>query len=82
VADLQEISRRWNKQKLIALFMQQQTQQITLTIVTPNQRDLRTDRLIWKLSMKGVYTVKEGYKLLTKRRGTKNSMITDIAKII
>jgi zinc-binding in reverse transcriptase len=54
-----------DQQLLIAEFGQGITNEINRTIPPPVRGDLLPDMLIWTAQKSGVYTVKEGYKLLS-----------------
>jgi hypothetical protein len=66
VIKLQDNTGQWDSQKLVALFGQQGAREIANTVAPLNQTHLRPDRMIWKVSTKGCYTVREGYQMLAQ----------------
>jgi hypothetical protein len=68
VADLKNPADQRDMQKLQRLFGIQGAQLIIGSIQPPNQKALRKDTIIWQLSTRGSYTVKDGYILLNSPR--------------
>ncbi|KAJ4798859.1 Ribonuclease H-like superfamily protein [Rhynchospora pubera] len=66
VCDLvDERTTQWNVQELERLFQPSQIQQIVAGDNKPDPNDIQRDRLVWKQTKDGKYSVKEGYKLIT-----------------
>ncbi|KAJ3696581.1 hypothetical protein LUZ61_000286 [Rhynchospora tenuis] len=59
---------QWDLGGLATLFQQNQVQQIVTNINAPIPSNTQKDRLIWKESKSGKYSVKEGYKLFMQHQ--------------
>ncbi|KAJ1687788.1 hypothetical protein LUZ63_019178 [Rhynchospora breviuscula] len=57
---------QWNVQELHRLFQLEQVQQIVAGQNKPLPGETQRDRLVWRGSKDGNYSVKEGYKIITR----------------
>jgi hypothetical protein len=69
---------KWKEHRLLQLFGLVEADKIQRTVPPPLSNALRNDKLIWKQSTKGVYSVKEGYKLLMSHKQEGNNDATTI----
>ncbi|KAJ1703884.1 hypothetical protein LUZ63_003663 [Rhynchospora breviuscula] len=57
---------QWNVQELARLFQPNQVQEIITDLIIPSAEQGEVDRLVWKVTKCGKYTVKEGYNKLVE----------------
>ncbi|KAJ4750854.1 RNA-directed DNA polymerase (reverse transcriptase)-related family protein [Rhynchospora pubera] len=65
---IEEQTGQWNMQLLTRLFTPSQIQQIVTTDKRPDVLVEESDRLIWQQTKDGKYSVREGYKVLTREQ--------------
>jgi zinc-binding in reverse transcriptase/Reverse transcriptase-like len=58
---------QWDCNKMVQIFGTDQTDRIIQSVQLPTESSLRRDRLIYKLQTSGNYTVKAGYRMLSRR---------------